>query len=166
MLARACADAMLAADRATPGLGMTLESVAAGHAVITMPVRPDMLNGLGICHGGFIFSLADSAFAFACNSYGDQAVAQRCDIQFLRPAAIGETLRAAAVERTRSGRTGLFDVRVTGADGTIVAEFRGQSRTTGKRFFEPGDEPCPASKPAVPFRGSAKRVSADRECLP
>ena len=135
-LARACAAAMWAEDRASPGLGMTLDSVGPGRAVLSMTVTETMVNGHGICHGGFIFTLADSAFAFACNSHGERAVAQHCAISFLRPGRRGEMLRAEAVERIRTGRSGITDVRVTGADGTVVAELRGNSRLTGGRFFE------------------------------
>lgn len=135
-VARACADAMWAQDRASPGLGMRLESVGPGRAVLSMTVAETMVNGHGICHGGFIFTLADSAFAFACNSHGDRAVAQHCAISFLRPGRRGEVLRAEAVERIRTGRSGITDVRVTGDDGTVVAELRGNSRLTGGRFFE------------------------------
>ncbi len=134
-LARACAEAMWAEDRASPSLGMRLEAVAPGQAVLSMTVGETMVNGHGICHGGFIFTLADSAFAYACNSHGERAVAQHCAITFLRPGRRGETLRAEAAERARTGRSGITDVRVTGADGTVVAEFRGQSRLTGGHFF-------------------------------
>ena len=151
-LARACAEAMLAGDRASIGLGMTLEFVAAGTATLSMAVRPDMVNGLGICHGGFLFTLADSAMAFASNSHGEHAVAQGCNILFVRPGRIGETLRAVAVERTRAGRTGLYDVRVTGADGSVVAEFRGQTRSLGTRFFESGQQARAAPAPIAEFR--------------
>lgn len=137
-LARACADAMWAEDRASSGLGMRLESVAAGHAVISMRVTEAMVNGHGMCHGGFIFTLADSAFAFACNSYGERVVAQQAQITFLRPGRLGEQLRADATERTRSGRSGIYDVRVIGDDDTVVAEFRGHSRTTGRFFATEG----------------------------
>jgi len=135
-LARACAEAMWAEDRASPGLGMQLESVGPGRAVLSMTVTETMVNGHGICHGGFIFILADSAFAFACNSHGERAVAQHCAISFLRPGRRGEHLRAEAVERIRTGRSGITDVRVTGGDGSVVAELRGNSRLTGGRFFE------------------------------
>ncbi len=135
-LARACAEAMWAEDRASPGLGMSLDEVGPGRAALSMTVTEAMVNGHGICHGGFIFTLADSAFAFACNSHGDRAVAQHCAITFLRPGRRGEILRAEAVERIRSGRSGITDVRVTGADGSVVAELRGTSRLTGGRFFE------------------------------
>ncbi|MDE2006709.1 MAG: hydroxyphenylacetyl-CoA thioesterase PaaI [Rhodospirillales bacterium] len=135
-LARACADAMWAGDHASPGLGMRLEDIGPGRAVMSMVVTEAMVNGHGICHGGFIFTLADSAFAYACNSHGDRAVAQHCAITYLRPGRRGETLRAEAIERVRAGRSGITDVRVTGGDGAVVAELRGNSRLTGGRFFE------------------------------
>ena len=134
-LARACADAMWADDNASRGLGMTLTAVGPGTATMTLTVRPEMVNGHGICHGGFIFTLADSAFAFACNSHGDRAVAQHNAITFVRPGRLGETLTATAEERVTAGRSGIYDVRVTGGDGTIVAEMRGHSRLSGGRFF-------------------------------
>jgi acyl-CoA thioesterase len=134
-LAHACADAMWADDNASRGLGMRLEDVAPGRARLSLPVTESMVNGHGICHGGFIFALADSAMAFACNSYGEHAVAQHCAITFVRPGRRGETLTAEAVERTRTGRSGIYDVRVCDATGATVAEFRGHSRTTGGRFF-------------------------------
>lgn len=135
-IAEACAQAMWAEDRASTGLGMRLISVGPGRATLAMTIQDTMVNGHGICHGGFIFTLADSAFAFACNAHGDRAVAQHCAITFLRPGRQGETLRAEAVERVRQGRSGITDVRVIGEDGAVVAELRGHSRTTGSRFFE------------------------------
>jgi acyl-CoA thioesterase len=131
-IARAAADAMWSNDAASRGLGMALDSVQPGRAILSMTIADSMVNGHGMCHGGFIFSLADSAFAFACNSYGDAAVAQHCAITFLRPGRRGERLTAEAVERVRAGRGGLYDVRVTGEDGTIVAELRGHSRLVGR----------------------------------
>jgi acyl-CoA thioesterase len=131
--ARAAADAMWANDAASQGLGMTLDSIGPGHAVMSMTVADNMVNGHGMCHGGFVFSLADSAFAFACNSHGDAAVAQHCAITFLRPGRRGERLSAEAVERATQGRSGLYDIRVTGQDGTIVAEMRGHSRVIDRR---------------------------------
>lgn len=136
-LARACAEAMGAADRASASLGIALESVGPGRAVLTMTVTETMVNGHGICHGGFIFTLADSAFAYACNTHGARAVAQQGAITFLRPGRHGETLRAEAVERVITGRSGITDVRVTGADGDVVAELRGHSRLSGGHFFAP-----------------------------
>ena len=133
-LAKACAAQMWRDDRASSGLGMRLEAVGPGHARLSLTVTEAMVNGHGVCHGGFIFSLADSAFAFACNSHGLHALAQHCSITFLRPAHRSETLTADAVERTRGARSGIYDVRVTGGDGGVVAEFRGYSRTTGDKF--------------------------------
>ena len=140
-LARACAEAMWAEDRASAGLGMRLDHVAPGQAVMTMKITEAMVNGHGICHGGFIFALADSAFAFACNSHGERAVAQHASITFLRPGKLGETLRTEAIERARGGRSGIYDVRVTGEDGGLIAEFRGHSRLAGGPFFPSGDRP-------------------------
>ncbi len=135
-LAQACADAMWAEDRASPGLGMVLEEVGPGRARLSMRVGETMVNGHGICHGGFIFTLADSAMAFASNSYGERAVAQQAAITFLRPTRRGERLTAEASERVVEGRTGLYDVRVTTKEGAVVAEFRGHTRTLGEKFFE------------------------------
>ena len=126
--ARASADAMWADDHASRGLGMVLETVAPGRSRLSLPVTQAMVNGLGMCHGGFIFTLADSAMAFASNAYGDSAVAQHATVTFVRPARLGEVLVAEAEERMRAGRSGMYDVRVTGSDGTVVAEFRGHTR--------------------------------------
>jgi acyl-CoA thioesterase len=126
---------MWAGDDASKGLGMRIEDVGPGRARLSLVVTDAMVNGHGICHGGFIFSLADSTMAFASNSHGKHAVAQHCSITFVRPGRLGETLTAEAVERTRAGRSGIYDVRVCGTDGEVVAEFRGHSRTTGGRFF-------------------------------
>jgi acyl-CoA thioesterase len=134
-LARACAETMWRDDQASQGLGFSLDDVAPGRARMSMTVTAAMVNGHGICHGGFIFTLADSAFAFACNSHGERAVAQHNQITFVRPGRLGETLTATAEERVRAGRSGIYDVRVTGADGTVVAEMRGHSRLSGGRFF-------------------------------
>lgn len=128
-IAEACAKAMWADDRASQGLGMVIERVAPGEAVISMTIRPEMTNGHGICHGGFIFTLADSTFAFACNTYDQRTVAQHCAVTFLKPGRRGDTLTAHAVERNRSGRSGIYDVTVRDSEGDIVAEFRGHSRT-------------------------------------
>jgi acyl-CoA thioesterase len=129
-LAQACAEKMWADDRASQQLGMTLDAVTAGAATLSMTIRDDMVNGHGNAHGGFIFSLADSAFAFACNSRNERAVAQACDIVFAAPARLGERLVATATERHRFGRNGIYDIRVAKdvADGPVLAEFRGRSR--------------------------------------
>jgi acyl-CoA thioesterase len=127
-LARACADAMWAEDEASRALGMTLIRVAPGEAEISMPVTADKVNGQKICHGGFIFLLADSAFAFACNTYNQRVVAQHCAVSFLRPAQLDDLLTARAREVHRGGRSGIYDVSVTRAGGTVIAAFRGHSR--------------------------------------
>ena len=126
-LAEAAAQALWARDRATQGLGMAIERIAPGQALMSMPVRLDMLNGHQICHGGFIFLLADSAFAFACNSHNRNTVASACHIDFLAPARLGDVLEAEAVERSRSGRTGVYDISVKVRGGKTVALFRGKS---------------------------------------
>jgi acyl-CoA thioesterase len=108
---------------------MELVHVAPGAATLTMTVRPDMSNGQGNCHGGYIFLLADSAFAFACNSYNQVTVAQQASVSFLEPVRIGDRLTAEAREVNRRGRSGIYDIRVTNQDGLHVAEFRGLSRS-------------------------------------
>ena len=128
-IVRARAEAMWVKDRASVGLGMRMEDVAPGRARLSMPVTDTMANGHGICHGGFIFSLADSAMAFAANPRGEPAVAQHAAITFIRPARVGETLIAEAEERMHAARSGIYDVRVATADGELVAEFRGHTRT-------------------------------------
>jgi acyl-CoA thioesterase len=128
-LAQACADTMWRDDRASKALGMTILHIGPGEAALAMTVRPDMANGHGICHGGFIFTLADSSFAFACNTYGQRTVAQQCAVTFIRPAHAGDRLVAHAKERSRAGRGGIYDVTVRDGNETVVAEFRGHSRT-------------------------------------
>lgn len=126
-LAAAVAESMFARDSASRGLGMRIVQVAPGEARMSMTVRPDMLNGHAICHGGFIFTLADSAFAFACNSANIATVANGCSIEFLAPAQLGDVLTAAARERAQVGRSGVYDVEVTNQAGVAVAHFRGKS---------------------------------------
>jgi acyl-CoA thioesterase len=126
-LAQEVAQAMWARDHATQALGMSIVAVAPGSATIAMPVRQDMLNGHGMCHGGFMFTLADSAFAYACNSYNQNTVASACAIDFLAPARQGDVLEAEAVERSRAGRTGVYDITVKVRGGKTVALFRGKS---------------------------------------
>jgi len=121
------ARALYANDQASQGLGIALGAVEPGVATVTMRVRPDMCNGHGTCHGGFIFALADSAFAFACNSHGPATVAAAVAIDFLAPARAGDALVAVARERWLGGRTGLYDLVVTRADGTTIAHARGRS---------------------------------------
>jgi acyl-CoA thioesterase len=129
-LARACAEAMWKEDDASKGLGMDILHIGAGEATLTMTVKPHMVNGHGIAHGGFIFTLADSAFAFACNSHNERAVAAQCNISFITPGKLGDRLVAKARELSRTGRSGIYDVRVT-VDDTVIAELRGHSRTLG-----------------------------------
>ena len=128
-LARAAAAAMWEGDRLSQALGMEIAEVSEGGARLTMPVRDDMVNGHGTCHGGMMFTLADSAFAFACNSRNAVTVAQECTVAFLAPAHAGDVLTAIATERSRAGRSGIYDVTVIKTDGRVVAEFRGLSRT-------------------------------------
>jgi acyl-CoA thioesterase len=128
-LAEAAAAAMWAQDNASQGLGMTLEAVGPGTATLGMTVTADMVNGLDLCHGGFIFTLADSTFAFACNSYNQRAVAQIATITFIAPARRGDRLTAVAREVASFGRSGIYDIRVTDQHGRLIAEFRGHSRT-------------------------------------
>jgi acyl-CoA thioesterase len=114
-------------------LGMRIVSVAPGEATLAMTVRADMVNGHRICHGGLIFALADSAFAFACNSYGDNTVAASAQVDFLSPAREGDELTARAKETWRSGRSGLYDITVTSQTGEPIALFHGRShRITGQ----------------------------------
>jgi acyl-CoA thioesterase len=127
-LARACAAAMWKEDDASSGLGMEILEVKPGQATLAMAIQPHMVNGQRIAHGGFIFTLADSAFAFAGNSHNERVVAAHCQISFIRPAKLGDRLVAAAREVSRNGRSGIYDVRVT-AGGKVIAEFRGHSRT-------------------------------------
>ena len=137
-LAERVAAAMYERDTASKALGMTIVQVTAGHAELTMPVRADMLNGHAICHGGFIFTLADSAFAFACNSYNFNTVASGCGIDFVAPAREGDVLTARARERALAGRTGIYDVEVANQRGATVALFRGKSyRIKGHLLEDP-----------------------------
>jgi acyl-CoA thioesterase len=126
-LAEAVAAAMFARDRASQALGMRIVEVAPGEATLAMTVRADMVNGHAICHGGLIFTLADSAFAFACNSYNRSTVASGCAIDFLAPAREGDVLTARARERSAAGRTGVYDIEVANQRGETIALFRGKS---------------------------------------
>jgi phenylacetic acid degradation protein PaaD len=126
--ARKRADAMYANDAASKALGIGIEVLDAGAVVATMRVRDDMVNGFGICHGGLVFALADTAFAFACNAYDETCVAAAASIDFLRPAKAGDVLRAQAREDRLDGRDGYYSVEVFGPDGALVALFRGRSK--------------------------------------
>jgi acyl-CoA thioesterase len=133
--ARRAAEAMWADDRASQALGMRLVEVGPGRAVLEMAVREDMVNGHAIGHGGLTFSLADSAFAFACNSYNRSTVAAACEIRFLAPTRLGDVLVAEAVERERAGRDGVYDVTVRCGD-TVVAEMVGHSKEIRGHLFD------------------------------
>lgn len=130
------ADAMWQGDEASRFLGMTLISVAPGKAVMTMRIETRHLNGHRICHGGYVFTLADSAFAFACNSYNQLVVAQHNTITYLQPGHLGEVLTATASELSRTGRSGIYDVAVENPKGEVIAQFRGISRTINGTHFE------------------------------
>ena len=138
--ARAVGAHMFAADRASKGLGMTITDLGEGSATLTMTVRDDMLNGFDICHGGFITTLADSAFAFACNSRNVVTVAAGLTVDFLAPAHSGDVLTAAASETSRAGRTGVYDIVVTNQHGRRVALVRGRSHSLTGRTVIPTKE--------------------------
>jgi len=131
---------MMQRDRASAALGMVVEVDEPGRAVVSMRVREDMTNGFAITHGGLVFALADTAFAIACNEDERMTVAAGADITFLKATRAGQTLRAEAVRRVVSGRTGLYDVTVTDEAGQAVAEFRGRSLTTDRLAAEPAAE--------------------------
>jgi acyl-CoA thioesterase len=139
--ARRCAEVMLGADRASKALGMQLRDAGPGTGEITMLVRPDMANGWDICHGGLIATLADTAFAVACNSYGIVSLAAGFDITLLEPGRVGDHLLARASERVVKGRNGVYDVTVfrlnpDDTPGDPIAEFRGRSRSIGRPILD------------------------------
>ncbi|MFZ5851106.1 MAG: hydroxyphenylacetyl-CoA thioesterase PaaI, partial [Actinomycetota bacterium] len=129
---------MYARDRASQRLGIRVQDVSPGRAVARLRVGPDLLNGHDLCHGGYVFLLADTAFAFACNTYGEVTVAAGADVVFVAPVHLGDELVATAQERARYGRSGVYDVTVRRGDGgPVVAEFRGRSRATGRPLLDP-----------------------------
>jgi acyl-CoA thioesterase len=144
------AETMFAADEASRRLGIEIEELAPGRAVARMRISEAMINGHGIAHGGYVFLLADTAFAVACNSFGERTVARACEIVFLRTARDGDELRATAVQRSQAGRSGVYDVTVARDDGQVVAEFRGQSA-----LARAGDETDRPARVAPPDRGAA-----------
>jgi len=132
-VAEAVGTGMFAKDRASRGLGMQIAAIGPGTARLTMPVREDMLNGMDICHGGFITAFADSAFAFACNSHNELTVASGLNVDFTAPARLGDVLTAHATEVHQSGRTGVYDIDVRNQRGERIATMRGRSyRLKGK----------------------------------
>lgn len=131
VLARAAGAAMYARDHASLALGIYMSEIRPGYARMTMLVRPDMLNGHQSCHGGMLFTLADSAFAFACNSHNQIAVGASCSIDYLAPGRLGDVLTAEAVEQALAGKSGVYDVKVSNQEGLVVALFRGKSIRIG-----------------------------------
>ncbi len=138
-IAQRCAAKMVADDQASQDLGIKIDSRKAGSAEARFEVRSNMLNGHNVCHGGLIFTLADTAFAFACNSYNKVTLAAGASIEFLRPAKLGDRLTATATERHRGRRTGLYDVVVTNQDDLDVAIFRGRSHMTSTSILSGND---------------------------
>jgi len=139
--ARQVGDTMFAADvAARETMGIQIVSVEPGRAVLRMAVQPLHLNGLRICHGGFIFTLADTTFAYACNSYNRNAVAAGCSIEFLKPGLEGDVLTCEGAEQVLQGRHGIYDMRVTNQNGEVVAVFRGKSAVIPGQVFP--EEPC------------------------
>lgn len=134
--AERCAQIMWVNDKASAGLGIVLDSVSPGSATASLLVEDRHVNGLGICHGGYIFTLADSAFAFACNSYNQNAVAQHNSITYVQSGVLGSRLIATATEVSRVGRAGIYDVTVSDDNGNTIAIFRGHSRTIKGQHFE------------------------------
>jgi len=128
-LAEACRDAMWADDISVQSLGVRIAEVGPGSAIAEMTVTKEMSNGHGTCHGGYLFFLADTAFAYACNSHNPVTVAQHCSITFIAPGRLGSTLVATATEQRRFGRNGIYDVQIAEKDGPVIAEFRGHSRS-------------------------------------
>ena len=135
-IARKCRDTMWQKDFASQEMGMTVDVTEPGSAEAAFEVRRDMVNGHDICHGGYIFALADSAFAFACNTYNRITVAAGASIEFVRPARLGDRLRAVATERHRGRRTGVYDIVVSNQDDDVVAIFRGRSYATREPVFQ------------------------------
>jgi acyl-CoA thioesterase len=133
--ARACAEKMLGNDQASRSLGIRIEIPEPGSAVATMRVRDDMTNGFDVCHGGILFTLADTAFAFACNAYDDVTLAGGATIDFLRPVFAGDELRALALEEHRGRRCGVYAVEIVNQDGEFVALFRGRSLSRGQALL-------------------------------
>lgn len=142
------ADWMMQRDRASAGLGMVVEVNEPGRAVVSMPIRDDMLNGFDITHGGFVFAVADTAFAIACNDSEALTVAAGADVSFLATSTTGDVLTAVAAAKATAGRSGIFDVEITNQRGEIVAEFRGRSRRSN--LPTPGALPTAPSSPSKP----------------
>lgn len=136
-LAQRCAQVMFGRDEASRNLGMKITQVSPGKATVTMPVTPIMIQGHGSCHGGYLFTLADSAFAFACNSYNKATVASGCSIEYMLGAREGDLLTANAVEQSRGNRTGVYDITINNQNGQTVALFRGKSYQVRGEVIQP-----------------------------
>jgi len=136
-LAKRCAETMYANDAASRALGIRVDVPSAGRANATMTVRADMVNGFDVCHGGLLFTLADTAFAFACNGYDDRTFAAAASIDFLRPAHLGDDLRAQAREDYRGSKSGFYTVEIRNQRDEVVAVFRGRSASRGQRLLAP-----------------------------
>lgn len=145
-IAEATRDAMWANDRASKALGMQVQAIGPGTATLTMTVREDMLNGHDLCHGGLVATLADSAFAFACNAYNEITVASGFDINLFAASKLGDVLTATAHEVSKAGRTGVYDIEVVNQRGERIAAFRGRSYTMKGKPLVPG---LPIGRPAV-----------------
>jgi acyl-CoA thioesterase len=140
-IAERCAAIMWPDDHAARGLGMRIDAVGPGTASLSMTVRPDMVNGHGTCHGGFIFALADSTFAYACNSANQRTVAAGVDINFVAPAHLGDRLNATGIARQQGGRSGVYDIEVKSHEDKLIAIFRGRSTRIKGHFFDDGATP-------------------------
>ncbi|MCX7175056.1 MAG: hydroxyphenylacetyl-CoA thioesterase PaaI [Proteobacteria bacterium] len=138
-VARRCADILWPEDHASQGMGMELVEVGPGTATLRMSVRPDMSNCHGTCHGGYIFALADTAFAYACNSWNQRAVAAGADIDYLAPAHAGDTLTARGRAVEQGDRRGIYDIAVSNQDGQVIAVFRGRSARIKGQLFDTGE---------------------------
>ncbi|MDH3589629.1 MAG: hydroxyphenylacetyl-CoA thioesterase PaaI [Gammaproteobacteria bacterium] len=136
LLARACAEKMYAADLASRELGIDVSIPATGNAEAAMTITPEMINGHDVCHGGYVFTLADTAFAFACNAYDQVTVAAGATVEFLAPVRVGDRLLARAQERYRGRRSGAYDVEITNQDDLLVALFRGRSIALDRRMLD------------------------------
>jgi len=146
-LAQRVVDKLYSRDLAARTLGMQIAGVRCGYTKLTMRVRPDMVNGHALCHGGLIFTLADTAFAFACNSHNDNTLAAAANIEFLAPAHVGDELTAEATERWRGQRSGVYDVDVTNQSGMRIAVFRGRAAKVHGTVIDPGEEDASRGKP-------------------
>jgi len=134
-VARRCADTMWRDDKASQALGIKIEITSAGEATARMTIREDMVNGLEVCHGGLVFALADTAFAFACNAYNVQSFAASCQIEFLRPALLNDVLLATASEDHRGRRSGYYTVKIRNQRDDLVAMFHGRSGSNGESIL-------------------------------